>query len=104
LFVGRPWQATEVLQPAGLLYRQLWAFQLWPPDSPAPADAFRTLAAEVGTYGWRIRAGKFCLNADSHGTLLHKSSSFPFFLSIVFLRLLPRPLFLVVLLSGTSRL
>jgi hypothetical protein len=25
--------------------------QLWPPDAPAPTDAFRTLAAEVGTYG-----------------------------------------------------
>jgi hypothetical protein len=23
----------------------------WPPDAPAPADAFRTPAAEVGTYG-----------------------------------------------------
>jgi hypothetical protein len=23
----------------------------WPPDTPAPNDAFRTLAAEVGTYG-----------------------------------------------------
>jgi hypothetical protein len=53
LFVlhGRPRQATDVLQSAGLLYRQLWTFQLWPPDSPAPTDAFRTLAAKVGTYG-----------------------------------------------------
>jgi hypothetical protein len=34
-----------------------------PPRVPTP-----TLAAEVGTYGRRIRTGKFCLNADSHGT------------------------------------
>jgi hypothetical protein len=68
LFVGRPWQATDVLQPAGLLYRPLWTFQLWPPVAPAPTDAFRTLAAEVGTYERRIRTGKFCLNADFHGT------------------------------------
>jgi hypothetical protein len=50
-FHGRPRQATDVLQPAGLLYRPIWTFQLWPPDAPAPIDAFRTLAAEVGTYG-----------------------------------------------------
>jgi hypothetical protein len=50
-FHGRPRQATGVLQPAGLLYRPLWTFQIWPPDAPAPTDAFRTLAAEVGTYG-----------------------------------------------------
>jgi hypothetical protein len=50
-FHGRPRQATDVLQPAGLLYRSLSTFQLWPPDAPAPTDAFRTLAAEVGTYG-----------------------------------------------------
>jgi hypothetical protein len=50
-FYGRPRQATDVLQPAGLLYRPIWTFQLWPPDAPAPTDAFRTLAAEVGTYG-----------------------------------------------------
>jgi hypothetical protein len=50
-FHGRPRQATDVVQPAGLLYRPLWTFQLWPPDAPAPTDAFRTLAAEVGTYG-----------------------------------------------------
>jgi hypothetical protein len=50
-FHGRPQQATGVLQPAGLLYRPLWTFQLWPPDAPAPTDAFRNLAAEVGTYG-----------------------------------------------------
>jgi hypothetical protein len=48
---GRPRQATDVLQPAGLLYRPLWMFQLWPPDATAPTDAFRTLAAEVGTDG-----------------------------------------------------
>jgi hypothetical protein len=37
LFVGfhwRPRQSTGVLQPAGLLYRPLWTFQLWPPDVP----------------------------------------------------------------------
>jgi hypothetical protein len=50
-FHGRLRQATGVLQPAGLLYRPLWAFQLLPPDAPAPTDAFRTLAAQVGTYG-----------------------------------------------------
>jgi hypothetical protein len=43
---GRPRQATDVLQPAGLLYSPLWKFQFWPPDAPAPTDA-----AEVGTYG-----------------------------------------------------
>jgi hypothetical protein len=54
LFVSlhwRPRQATDVLPTAGLLYRPLWTFQLWPPDAPAPTDAFHTLAAEVGTYG-----------------------------------------------------
>jgi hypothetical protein len=56
-FHGRPRQATDVLQPAGLLYRLLWTFQLWPPDAPAPTDAFRTLAAKVGTYGRRIGPG-----------------------------------------------
>jgi hypothetical protein len=40
---------------AGLLYSPLWTFQLWPPDASAPTDAFRTLAAEVGTYGRRMR-------------------------------------------------
>jgi hypothetical protein len=50
-FHGRPRQATDVLQHASLLYRPLCTFQLWPPDAPAPIDAFRTLAAEVGTYG-----------------------------------------------------
>jgi hypothetical protein len=56
-FPGRPRQVTDVLQPAGLLYRPLWTFQLWPPDAPAPTDAFRTLAAEVGTYGRGIGQG-----------------------------------------------
>jgi hypothetical protein len=50
-FHGRPRQATDVLQPTGLLYRPLWTFHLWPPDAPTPTDAFRTPAAEVGTYG-----------------------------------------------------
>jgi hypothetical protein len=50
-FCGRPRQATGVLQPAGLLYRPLCTFQLRQPDAPAPTDAFRTLAAEAGTYG-----------------------------------------------------
>jgi hypothetical protein len=58
-FHGCPWQAMDVLQPAGLLYCPLWMFQLWPPDAPAPTDAFRTLAAEVGTYGRGIRTGNF---------------------------------------------
>jgi hypothetical protein len=31
---GRPRQAADVLQPAGLLYRPLWMFQLWPTDAP----------------------------------------------------------------------
>jgi hypothetical protein len=44
---------------AGFLYRPLWAFQLWPPDARAPIDAFRTPAAEVGTYGREIRTGNF---------------------------------------------
>jgi hypothetical protein len=47
--VGRLWQATNVLQPAGLLYRPLWTFQLFATRCPAPTDAFRPLAAEVGT-------------------------------------------------------
>jgi hypothetical protein len=58
-FPGRPRQATGVLRPVGLLYRLLWTFQLWPPDAPAPTDAFRTLAAEVETYGRGIRTGNF---------------------------------------------
>jgi hypothetical protein len=76
-FCGLPRQATDVLQPAGLLYRPLWTFQLWSPDAPAPTDAFRTLAAQVGTYGRRLRTGKFCLNADFQGTfrvLLHAAN------------------------------
>jgi hypothetical protein len=56
-FHGRPRQATNVLQPAGLLYHPLWTFQLWPPDVPAPTDAFRTPAAGVWTYGREIRTG-----------------------------------------------
>jgi hypothetical protein len=73
---GRPRQAMDVIQPAGLLYRLLWTFQLWPPDAPAPTDAFCTLAAEVGTYGRRT-GREFCLNADFHGTfrdLLHAAN------------------------------
>jgi hypothetical protein len=76
-FCGRPWQAAGVLQPAGLLYCPLWTFQLWPQDAPAPTDASRALAAEVGTYGRRIRIGQFCLNADFHVTfrdLLHAAN------------------------------
>jgi hypothetical protein len=75
-FHGRLRQATGVLQPAGLLYRPLWTFQLWPPDAPAPTDAFHTLGAEVETYG-REWEWEFCLNADFHGTfrvLLHAAN------------------------------
>jgi hypothetical protein len=56
-----------------LFYRSLLTLKLWPPDAPVPTDAFRTPAAEVGTFG-RGRTGKFCLNADLHSTfrdLLH---------------------------------
>jgi hypothetical protein len=77
LLNGRPRQATDVLQTAGLLYRPLWTFQLCPPDAPAPTDAFRTLAAEVGTYGRGKKNRKFFLNADFHGTfrdLLHAAN------------------------------
>jgi hypothetical protein len=34
---------------AGLLYRPILTFQVRPPDASAPADASRTLVAEVGT-------------------------------------------------------
>jgi hypothetical protein len=47
-FRGKP---RVLLQPAGLLYRPLWTFILWPPDPPAPTDAFRTLVEEVGNLG-----------------------------------------------------
>jgi hypothetical protein len=76
-FHGCPRQATDVLQPADLLYHPLWTFQLWPPVAPVPTDAFRTLAAEVGTYGRGIRTGKFGRNADFCGTfrdLLHAAN------------------------------
>jgi hypothetical protein len=53
-FSGCTRQATDVLQPAGLLYRPVWMFQLWPPNAPVPTDTFRTLAVEAGTYGRRI--------------------------------------------------
>jgi hypothetical protein len=71
----RPW-ASVYCSLTGLLYCPLWTFQLWPPDAPAITDAFRTPAAEVGTYG-RGRTGKFYLNADFHGTfrdLLHAAN------------------------------
>jgi hypothetical protein len=71
------WHLCLFVGPAGLLHRPLWTFQLWPPDAPAPTDAFRTLPAEVGTYGRRVRTGKFCLYADFHGTfrdLLHAAN------------------------------
>jgi hypothetical protein len=48
-----------VVQSAGLFYRPLWTFQLWPPNAPVPTDAFRTPAAEVGTYGRGRRTGNF---------------------------------------------
>jgi hypothetical protein len=63
--VGVPRQATDALQPTGLLYRPLWTFQLWPPDAPAPTDVFRTLAAEVGTYGLEDKDREFCLMPTS---------------------------------------
>jgi hypothetical protein len=59
LFLRASAASQDVLQPAGLLYRPLSTFQLWPPDAPAPTDAFRTLAAEVRTYGRGIRTGNF---------------------------------------------
>jgi hypothetical protein len=70
-----PW-ASLYCSLTGLLYRPLWTFQLCPPDAPAPTDAFRTPAAEVGNYG-QGRTGKFYLNADFHGTfrdLLHAAN------------------------------
>jgi hypothetical protein len=67
-FHGRPWQATDVLQPAGLLYRPLWTFQLWPPDTPAPTD--RVPHSSGGSWNlWAENKDReFCLNADFHGT------------------------------------
>jgi hypothetical protein len=56
VFHGRPRQATDVPQPSWF-FCTFWTFQLWPPDAPAPTDAFRTLAAEVGNYGRGIRTG-----------------------------------------------
>jgi hypothetical protein len=57
--VGARGKLRMYLSLAGFLYRPLWTFQLWSPDTPAPTDAFRTPAAEVGTYGRRIRTGNF---------------------------------------------
>jgi hypothetical protein len=50
--VGRSWQATNVPQPAGLLYRPLFERSKLPPTRcpRAPTDAFRTPAAEAGTF------------------------------------------------------
>jgi hypothetical protein len=59
LFNGRPRQATDVLQPAGLLYHPLWTFQLWPPDSPAPTVAFRTLERKLELMGGGRRTDNF---------------------------------------------
>jgi hypothetical protein len=42
---------------ADFLYRPLWTFQLWPPNASEPTDAFRTLAAEAGTCGRKMRTG-----------------------------------------------
>jgi hypothetical protein len=66
---------------AGLLYRPLWTFQLWPLDDSAPTDASRTpldasaptdacrnSAAEGGTYGRGIGPVIYPKNADFHGT------------------------------------
>jgi hypothetical protein len=46
--VGLSWQATNVLQPVGLLYRQLWTFKLFATRCPR---AYRRVphSAEVGT-------------------------------------------------------
>jgi hypothetical protein len=41
--VGRSWQATNVLQPVGLLYRPLWTFQLFTTRCP------RTWVPEAST-------------------------------------------------------
>jgi hypothetical protein len=57
-FYGRPRQAMDVPQPSWLFVPPALDFQLWPPDAPAPTDAFRTLGAEVGTYGRGIRTCK----------------------------------------------
>jgi hypothetical protein len=64
MFLGLPWQATDVLQPSWLIVLPDLEFQLWPLDASAPADTSRTHAstpadasrtpvAEVGTYGRR---------------------------------------------------
>jgi hypothetical protein len=52
-FHVRPRQATDVLQPAGLLYRPLWTFQRWPPDAPR---AYRRVPHSSGG-SWNLRAG-----------------------------------------------
>jgi hypothetical protein len=53
-FLGRPRQATDVLQPAGLLYRPLlWTFQLLPPDAPR---AYRRIPHSSGG-NWNLWAG-----------------------------------------------
>jgi hypothetical protein len=49
-----PWQATDVPQPSRLIVPPALDFHLWSLDAPAPIDAVRTLAAEVGTYGRRM--------------------------------------------------
>jgi hypothetical protein len=50
LFVS---MGVRVLQPAGLLYRPLWTFQLWPPDAPR---AYRRVPHSSGG-SWNLRAG-----------------------------------------------
>jgi hypothetical protein len=45
MFLGLPWQATDVLEPSWLIVLPDLEFQLWPLDAYAPAEA------EVRTYG-----------------------------------------------------
>jgi hypothetical protein len=90
--VGRSWQATNVPQPAGLVYRPLfWTFRSpayeMPPSAyrrvphssggswnvptsatrcPRPTDAFRTLAAEAGNTMSGNRPVNSAKNVDFH--------------------------------------
>jgi hypothetical protein len=75
--VGRLWQATNVPQPAGLLYRPLFEHSNLPPTRcpRAPTDAFRTPAAEAGTFqppllGAPMPTDAFCTLAAEAGTTM----------------------------------